>query len=61
MKWLFSIADSIKVRTWSECESEDDFVEALIVCGCAAMPRFLRDSIPSLLMPNCCRILDKAT
>ena len=44
-----------------ECEDEDNFVKALTVSGCAAMPRFLKDSIPSLLMPNCCSVLDKAT
>ena len=60
MKWLFVIADSIKVRIWEECQDEDNFVKTLTVSGCAAMPRFLNDSIPSLLMPNFCSVLDRA-
>ena len=48
-KCLLLIADSMKETTWSEWE-DDNFVLALIVSGCAAIPRFRRDSSPRLLI-----------
>ena len=48
----FSTADSIKLATVVECDAEDNFALAFtLVCGCAAIPRFLSDCSPCSLIP----------
>ena len=59
--WFFSVADSTKLTTLLEWDNEDNFAWALTVWGWAAIPRFLRDWSPYSVIPNCWRVLDKAT